>query len=78
MINMRQDVSRLKFFKYYMKYMFPYNDTENAWISGNIMPIAKARYNSRSLIISMSVALAAAIFSTLIPTLIYFFRLNLL
>ena len=78
MINVRQDVSRLKFFKYYMKRMFPYNDSENAWISRNITPKVKARYNSQSLIISMTVALATALFSTLIPTFIYFSRLNLL
>ena len=58
--------------------MFPYNDTENAWISGVKNSKAKARYKGQSLIISISLALAAAIFSTLIPTFIYFFRLNLL
>ena len=58
--------------------MFPYNDTENAWISGNMVPIAKVKYNNQSFIISLSIALATALLSTLLPTLIYFSRLNLL
>ena len=58
--------------------MFPYNDTENAWISGNMAPVAKAKYNKQSFIISVSIALATALLSTLLPTLIYFSRLNIL
>ena len=61
-----------------MKVMFPYNDTENAWISRNKIPIAKAKYNNQSFIISAFIALATALLSTLLPTLIYFSRLNLL
>ena len=74
---MRQDVSRLIFFKHYMKSMFPYNDTENAWISGNNAPITKAKYNNQSFIISLSIALATALLSTLLPALIYFSKLSL-
>ena len=58
--------------------MFPYNDTENDWISGNMASIVKAKYNNQSFIISVSIALATALLSTLLPTLIYFSRLNLL
>ena len=58
--------------------MFPYTEEENAWISGSKLPKIKTTYDNRSLFISMIVALGAALFSTLIPTLIYFFRLNLL
>ena len=58
--------------------MFPYNDTENAWISGVKLPKAKVKYDSQSLIISAAVGLAAALLSTLLPTLIYFSRLSLL
>ena len=74
---MRQDVSRLFFFKHYMKGMFPYNDIENAWISGNKAPITEAKYNNQSFIISVAIALVTALFSTLLPTLIYFSRQNL-
>ena len=65
---MRQDVSRLIFFKHYMKSMFPYNDTENAWISGNNAPITKTKYNNQGFIISVCIALVTALFSTLLPT----------
>ena len=75
---MRQDVCRYKIFKHYIKGMFPYNDTENAWISGVKFPKAKVKYDSQSLIISVAVGLATALLSTLLPTLIYFSRLNLL
>ena len=74
---MRQDVSRFKIFKHYIKCMFPYNDTENAWISGNMAPIAKVKYNNQSFIISLSIALATALLSTLLPALIYFSKLSL-
>ena len=58
--------------------MFPYNDTENAWISGTKLPKTKVIYSIHSLFMSMFVAFIAALFSTLIPTLIYFSRLNIL
>ena len=58
--------------------MFPYNDTENACISGVKFPKAKVKYDSQSLIISVAVGLATALLSTLLPTLIYFSRMNLL
>ena len=58
--------------------MFPYNDTENAWISGTKLPKTKVTYSNHSLFMSMFVAFMAALLSTLIPTLIYFSRLNLL
>ena len=58
--------------------MFPYNDTENAWISGTKLPKAKVTYSNRSLLMSMFVAFMTALLSSLMPTLIYFSRLNLL
>ena len=58
--------------------MFPYNDTENAWISGTKLPKAKVTYGNHSLFMSMLVVFMAALLSTLIPILIYFSRLNLL
>ena len=56
--------------------MFPYNDTENAWISGTKLPKAKVTYSNHSLFMSMLVVFMVALLSTLIPTLIYFSRLN--
>ena len=56
--------------------MFPYNDTENAWISRTKLTKAKVAYSNHSLFMSMFVAFMAASLSTLIPTLIYFYRLN--
>ena len=58
--------------------MFPYNDTENAWISGTKLPKSKVTYSNHSLFMSMFVSFMAASHSTLIPSLIYFNRLNLL
>ena len=58
--------------------MFPYNDTENAWISGTKLPKAKVAYSNHSLFMSMFVAFIAALLLSLMPTLIYFSRLNLL
>ena len=58
--------------------MFPYNDTENAWISGTKLPKDKVTYSNHSLFMSMLVVFMAALLSTLIPILIYFSRLNLL
>ena len=58
--------------------MFPYNDTENAWISGTKLPKAKVTYSNHSLLMSMFVAFIAALLSSLMPPLIYFSRLNLL
>lgn len=75
---MRQDVSRFKNFNDYIGVMFPYNDEENAWISGRPMPakiMPNAEYN---LFIQMFFGLTIALFSTLIPIFIYFFRLNLI
>ena len=61
-----------------MNCMFPYNDTENAWISGTKLPKAEVTYSIHSLFMSMFAAFIAALLSALIPTLIYFSRLNLL
>ena len=64
---MRQDVSRFKNFNDYIDVMFPYNDEENAWISGRPMPakiMPNAEYN---LFIQMFFGLTIALFSTLIP-----------
>jgi len=61
-----------------MKLMFPYNDTENAWISGTNMAESKLKHNNHDLFISMFIALFIALFATLMPTLMYFSRLNLL
>tara|TARA_B100001123_G_scaffold412444_1_gene509727 strand:+ start:532 stop:717 length:186 start_codon:yes stop_codon:yes gene_type:complete len=61
-----------------MECMFPYNDTENAWISGIKLPKTYKKRENQSLILSIFFALGAALFSTLIPVFIYFFRLNLL
>ena len=58
--------------------MFPYNDKENAWISGTKLPKAKVTYGNHNLFMSMLVVFMAALLSTLIPILIYFSRLNLL
>ena len=58
--------------------MFPYNDTENAWISGTKLPKAIVAYSIHSLFMSMFAAFMAALLSALIPTLIYFSRMNLL
>ena len=58
--------------------MFPYNDTENAWISGTKLPKTKVIYSIHSLFMVMFFAFMAALLSTMIPTLIYFSRLNLL
>ena len=41
--------------------MFPYNDTENAWISGTKLPKAKVTYGNHSLFMSMFVAFMAAL-----------------
>ena len=75
---MRQDVSRFKNFNDYIGVMFPYNDEENAWISGKSMP-TKIRLNTEyNLFIQMFFGLTIALFSTLKPIFIYFFRLNLI
>ena len=55
--------------------MFPYNDEENAWISGNTK--FKTKFSNRSLIYSFLWALFVALFLTTIPPLIYFSRINL-
>ena len=68
----------LKNFYDYITIMFPYTDEENAWISGNKTGITKDSYERNSLFTSIIVALSVAIFSTLIPPLIYFTRFNLL
>tara|TARA_B100001765_G_scaffold194816_1_gene143903 strand:- start:307 stop:471 length:165 start_codon:yes stop_codon:yes gene_type:complete len=51
--------------------MFPYNDEERAWISGNTN--FKTKFSNHSLIYALFVAL----FLTAIPPLIYFSRINL-
>ena len=55
--------------------MFPYNDEENAWISGRTTKITKQE--KHSLVYSLLFGLFAALFSTTISPLIYFFRINL-
>ena len=55
--------------------MLPYNDEENAWISGNTK--FKKKFSNRSLIYSFLCALFVALFLTTIPLLIYFSRINL-
>ena len=74
---MRQDVSRLKILTLYIKFMFPYNETENAWISGNKVQKIQIKHNNQSLIVSTLLALTIALFSAVLPTLIYFTRFNL-
>ena len=55
--------------------MFPYNDEENAWISRKNTSITKPP--KHSLVYSLLFALFAALLSTTISPLIYFFRINL-
>tara|TARA_Y100000590_G_scaffold329159_1_gene373795 strand:+ start:1306 stop:1476 length:171 start_codon:yes stop_codon:yes gene_type:complete len=55
--------------------MFPYNDEENDWISGNKKNEASPL--AHSLIYSILFALFVALFSTALPPLIYFSRTNL-
>tara|TARA_Y100000590_G_scaffold359859_1_gene415891 strand:- start:321 stop:533 length:213 start_codon:yes stop_codon:yes gene_type:complete len=55
--------------------MFPYNDEENAWISGN--DNLKTKLPTRSFFYSFLCAILAALFSTTIPPLMYFSRVNL-
>ena len=59
--------------------MFPYNDEEKAWISGNTN--FKTKFSNHSLIYSLIYsficALFVAPFLTTIPPLIYFSRINL-
>ena len=67
----------LKLFENYINTMFPYTDEENAWISG--IKISKViKKSNRSLFLSLSTGLVAALASTLIPPFIYFSRLGLL
>ena len=75
---MRQDLPRLKIFMYYMKRMFPYNESENDWISGSKVFKAKIKNSIGSLILSIFIGLVVALFSIPIPPFIYFFRLNLI
>ncbi len=55
--------------------MFPYNDDENAWISEG--SISKTKVSKDSFIFSILFAFTAVLFSTAVPSLIYFFRINL-
>ena len=55
--------------------MFPYNEEENAWISGTTK--FNKKFSNHSLIYSFLCALFGALFSTIIPPLIYFSRINL-
>ena len=57
--------------------MFPYNDAENAWISGTKLLKAKVTYSIHSFFMSIFVAFIVALLSSLTPTLIYFSRMNL-
>ena len=59
---MRQNLPRLKIFMHYMKRMFPYNESENDWISGSKVFKAKIKYSNKSLILSIFIGLAAALF----------------
>ena len=56
--------------------MFPYNDSEMAWISKK--SVAKTRNKDQNVIYTILVALTAAILSAAIPPMIYFSRINLL
>ena len=55
--------------------MFPYNDHENARISKS--SISKTKVSKDSLFFSILFAFTAALYSTTVPPLIYFFRINL-
>ena len=69
---MRQDVRRIKKKLNYITGMFPYNDEENAWISGRSTNIVKS--TKYSLTYSLLCAIFAALLSAIIPPLIYFFK----
>ncbi len=56
--------------------MFPYNDDEMAWISKK--PLNKTKKTTHNIVYTVFVALAAALFSTTIPAIIYFSKVNLL
>ena len=64
----------LKKFAFICHDMFPYNDEENAWISKQNVKVEK---NKHSLIYSLLFAFCAALFSTTISPIIYFYRINL-
>ena len=72
---MRQVVCRIGKFYNYIQGMFPYNDEENAWISG--VSTSKIKSGKHSLIYSFIFTLFASIFSTILPPLIYFFRTDI-
>jgi len=54
--------------------MFPYTEEENTWISKKTVKTKAIKHN---LIYSLLCALFAALFSTTISPLIYFYRTNL-
>jgi len=54
--------------------MFPYNDDENAWISKG--SISKTKVSKDSFIFGILFVFTVALFSTTVPSLIYFFRIN--
>ena len=57
-------------------HIFPYNDDEMAWISKK--PLNKTKKTTHNIVYTVFVALAAALFSTTIPAIIYFPKVNLL
>ena len=61
-----------------MDLMFPYNDEENVWISNNYKSKVSVSDNAYSFFVSFLIGLSLVLLSTIIPPLIYFFRLNLL
>ena len=54
--------------------MFPYNDEENAWVSGQVIEANKPLKGN--FILSLLFALSSAVFSTIIPPLIYFLKID--
>tara|TARA_B100000427_G_scaffold327833_1_gene339490 strand:+ start:404 stop:592 length:189 start_codon:yes stop_codon:yes gene_type:complete len=58
----------------YISAMFPYNDDENAWISGSLLH--KKMPLKHNLTYSLIFALFAALLSATVPALIYYFISN--
>jgi len=70
----RQDVCRFRMNLNYISAMFPYNDDENAWISGSLLH--KKMPLKHNLAYSLIFALFAALLSATVPALIYYFISN--
>ncbi len=56
---MRQDLPRLKIFMHYMKRMFPYNESENDWVSVSKVFKAKIKNSNGNLILSIFIGIVA-------------------